>query len=341
MYHGVFVQDVNKYKNGTIDVTVDIEANGYGAVLMLNGKQYVDEQLLDLLKEMNMLTRYPIESYSTQWNVLNQNCIVHVGPKTGKGAPGMIEIPAFNNWIFTVHGIEIEGWNLTGIDFQYPWEKHPNRYHNLTISLDRFWIDKHPVTNQEYYSFLKSSGYTPKDTWNYLKDWSFNHESNIKMIPVPPAGWENKPVTWVSLTDAKAFCEYNNKRLPNEWEWQYAAQGSNYNYLYPWGTTWNASNVPAVDTSRNLTPPEDVGTHPGGASTFGVEDLIGLVWQYTNEFIDDHTRACSLRGGSYYQPQGSRWYFPQAYSLNEHGKYLLFSDSYDRAGTLGFRCVKE
>ena len=54
---------------------------------------------------------------------------------------------------------------------------------------------------------------------------------------------------------------------------------------------------------------------------------------------DDHTRAGILRGGSYYQPQGSHWYFPQAYKLDEHGKYLLMSPGKDRSGTVGFRCV--
>jgi len=46
-----------------------------------------------------------------------------------------------------------------------------------------------------------------------------------------------------------------------------------------------------------------------------------------------------LRGGSHYEPQGSRWYFPQAYKLSQHGKYLLMAPSIDRAATLGFRCV--
>ena len=46
-----------------------------------------------------------------------------------------------------------------------------------------------------------------------------------------------------------------------------------------------------------------------------------------------------MRGGSYYQPQGSGWYFPQAYRLDEHGKYLLMAPSIDRAGTIGFRCA--
>jgi formylglycine-generating enzyme required for sulfatase activity len=70
-------------------------------------------------------------------------------------------------------------------------------------------------------------------------------------------------------------------------------------------------------------------------------DLIGNVWQWTDEYVDDRTRAAILRGGSYYRPQGSRWYFPQAYRLDQHGKYLLMAPSIDRAGTIGFRCAKD
>jgi len=339
LYHGKILQ-VNKYNNNnTIDVSVDIEANGYGAVLMIiSPSQHIDPQLYDLMQTMKLLTQFPIEHYSSEWQILNQKCIVNQGPKTGAGNRGMIEIPSIPNFNFVVHGIEIEGWNLTGLDFQYTplGEAHPNRYHNLSVSIDRFWIDKYPVTNQNFSTFLRQSGYTPRDSFNFLKNWNWNSKT-----PVPPPGWENKPVTWVSLNDARSYCKYYQARLPNEWEWQYAAQGTNYTFVYPWGEKYNASNVPIIDTSRGLRAPDDVGTHPGGASSFGVEDLVGLVWQYTNEFEDEHTRAASLRGGSYYKPQGSQWYFPQAYRLDEHGKYLLMSDSYDRAATLGFRCVKQ
>jgi iron(II)-dependent oxidoreductase len=38
-------------------------------------------------------------------------------------------------------------------------------------------------------------------------------------------------------------------------------------------------------------------------SAQGVMDLVGNVWQWTDEYQDRHTRAAVLRGGSYYQPQ--------------------------------------
>ena len=71
--------------------------------------------------------------------------------------------------------------------------------------------------------------------------------------------------------------------------------------------------------------------------------MVGNVWQWTDEFRDEHTRAAILRGGSYYQPQGalSFFYFPQAYQNDEHGKYLLMAPSIDRAGTVGFRCAAD
>jgi formylglycine-generating enzyme required for sulfatase activity len=145
-------------------------------------------------------------------------------------------------------------------------------------------------------------------------------------------------VVWISLEDARAYAKWAGKRLPHEWEWQYAAQGAD-GRLYPWGNTWDDSAVPAPHKGRDLPPAPVVGGYPKGASPFGVEDLVGNVWQWTDEYVDDHTRAGIVRGGSYFQPQGSMWYFPQAYKLTEHGKYLLMAPSKDRAGALGFRCV--
>jgi formylglycine-generating enzyme required for sulfatase activity len=130
--------------------------------------------------------------------------------------------------------------------------------------------------------------------------------------------------------------------LPHEWEWQYAAQGPTAQ-PYPWGSEWKEDAVPATDKGRELRGPDAVDAHPPGASPFGVMDMVGNVWQWTDEFTDEHTRAAILRGGSYYQPQGTLkfFYFPQAYRNDQHGKLLLMAPSKDRAGTVGFRCAAD
>ena len=105
--------------------------------------------------------------------------------------------------------------------------------------------------------------------------------------------------------------------------------------------TLKQEGVPVPSHERILNGPDNVDAHPSGTSPFGVMDMVGNVWQWTDEYIDEHTRAAILRGGSHYQPIGSIWYFPQAYRNDEHGKLLLMALSYDRSGTLGFRCVED
>ena len=93
------------------------------------------------------------------------------------------------------------------------------------------------------------------------------------------------------------------------------------------------------DKRREMREPTNVDAYPKGASPFGVMDLVGNVWQWTDEFVDEHTRAGILKGGSFYQPQLPALYSPRAFKLIEHGKYLLMAPSKDRSGTVGFRCA--
>jgi iron(II)-dependent oxidoreductase len=228
-----------------------------------------------------------------------------------------------------VGGVEIEGQTWAGNDVQYPWEDCPRRGHRHRMRVDAFHIDRCNVSNAEFARFLADSGYAPADPHNFLRHWVDGR---------PPAGWERKPVTWVALEDARAYAAWAGKRLPREWEWQLAAQGTD-GRAYPWGDAWRDDAVPARNHGRTLLPPADGDAHPAGASPFGVLDLVGNVWQWTDEFQDTHTRAAILRGGSSYVPQTSHWYFPQAWRLDQHGKLLLMAPSKDRSGCIGFRCV--
>jgi gamma-glutamyl hercynylcysteine S-oxide synthase len=326
LWHGTELKPLTR--GNSLEFSFPMEANGYGAMLAINAAA-VDTDLNTFLAGMHELSNARLDSFSTERNVLQQKITAIPSVKPPAAPPaGMLRIPG-GNFLFEVSGIEIEGDNQIGVDVQYPWENVARRAHRSTVQIKSFHMDRYPVTNGAFKEFLEAAKYHPADDHNFLKDWKNGSF---------PDGWSNKPVTWVSLEDARAYARWAGKRLPHEWEWQYAAQG-NDGRLYPWGEQWDAAAVPVPDKERALRGPDDVSAHPRGASPFGVEDLTGNVWQWTDEFSDDHTRAAILRGGSYYQPQGSRWYFPQAYKLNEHGKLLLMAPSKDRSGTVGFRCV--
>ena len=327
-WHGVELKP--EVVNGQATLSFDLEPRGYGALLTVDAGASVADLPAYLARRVE-LTRQALDSFSHEWHFLAQRMAPIAPTQPARGTPdGMLKIPGAD-FRFRVSGVEIEGANWAGLDVQYAWENAPRRGHDHVMHVKPFYMGKYPVTNAQFKKFMDAARYRPADDHNFLRDWRNG---------APPAGWENRPVTWVSLEDARAYARWAGQRLPHEWEWQYAAQGSDER-VYPWGNAWSDAAVPKPDRGRELTGPEAVDAHPGGASPFGVMDLVGNVWQMTDEFEDQHTRALVLRGGSYYQAQNSHWYFPQAYKLGEHGKYLLMAPSKDRAGTMGFRCVMD
>jgi formylglycine-generating enzyme required for sulfatase activity len=327
LYHGTELKPETNAQSAVLNF--DLEANGYGAILATNGEP--TPEIKALMQHMAGFTRQSLGSYSHAPKILPQT-IVEIPPtKPATEAPiGMVRIPG-GHFIFQVTGTEIEGGDNPGVDVQYPWEDTPRRFHERSMEVAPFFIDKYPVTNVQFKQFLDATHYAPRDPLNFLRDWK---NGNF------PQGWENRPVTWVALEDARAYAKWAGKRLPHEWEWQFAAQGTD-GRLYPWGNVWQPANVPIPAADHDMPGPDPVDAHPAGASPYGVMDMVGNVWQWTDEFTDEHTRAAILRGGEYYQPEGSIWYFPQAYRNDQHSKLLLMAPSYDRSGGIGFRCVKD
>ena len=113
----------------------------------------------------------------------------------------------------------------------------------------------------------------------------------------------NHPVVYISYEDASAYAEWAGKRLPTEIEWQYAAQGSDKS-VWPWGNEFDSTKCNVSGTS---TSPVD--KFVSGANEFGVIDLVGNVWQLTNDVYDNGSYFfIIIRGGSYYNPTSSWWY---------------------------------
>ena len=242
---------------------------------------------------------------------------VVVTPETDKAPQGMVEIPATNCYIYRVEKSE---------------DNHFIPYPELTdsqeVTIDKFFMDKFPVTNAKYKKFITATNYHPKDSVNYLKNWKNG---------TFPEGKGNYPVVYVSKQDAEAYAHWAGKRLPTEIEWQYAGQG-NDSLSWSWGHKFDSTKC--NNASGKLTP---VDAFPQGQSKFGVLDMVGNVWQITNDVYDDGSYYLEMiRGGSYYKPAASWWYVkggPQP--LNHRQVLLMVSPGFDRNATVGFRCVKD
>ena len=227
---------------------------------------------------------------------------------------------------------------------------YPKQDEGKTLQLESFWIDKHPVTNAQFEAFLKASKYTPSDTANFLKHWE-----NGKI----PAGQENFPVVYVSLEDAQAYARWAGKRLPTEAEWQFAAQAGQSGREWPWEQTLPVTrrlepvtetltfvHLEGIDSTLvNLGNGrmDAVGSFPKGANPLGIEDLVGSVWQLTqDEYHSGSHRYIILKGGSYFKPSGSWWYVQGGPRELTHRQQLLrVSPGFERNATVGFRCVRD
>ena len=239
--------------------------------------------------------------------------------KAAKGAPkGMVEIPA-GSFVYK-----------PSRSFLSPNEviPYPGDSTTRTVTVPKIFMDEVPVTNEQFFEFLRAAKYHPADPTNFLKHWVNGR---------PPKGQERHPVVWVGLDDARAYARWAGKRLPTEAEWQYAAQGSDAR-KYPWGNTFDSTRC---NSSSGKTTPVDA--FPAGKSPFGVMDLIGNVWQLTNDVYDNGTFCFGMiRGGSYFNPTSSWWYIPGGPQPADNPQILLMvSPGFDRCATVGFRCVKD
>jgi formylglycine-generating enzyme required for sulfatase activity len=85
----------------------------------------------------------------------------------------------------------------------------------------------------------------------------------------------------VSLAEAEAYCRWRGKRLPTEAEMHRAAYAApdGTQRLYPWGD--QAPQKQHGNFGWQYFSPVPVGSHPAGASAWGVEELVGNGWEWT------------------------------------------------------------
>jgi formylglycine-generating enzyme required for sulfatase activity len=171
-------------------------------------------------------------------------------------------------------------------------DEHPA--HRVFISA--FWLGKSEVTFAQFDVFCADSG-----------------------RPLPAdEGWGrgSRPVIHVTWEDADAYCRWLSKksgrrfRLPSEAEWEKAARER-----YPWGRKSpdrTLVNMKGRDDGYEFTAP--VGAFPPGASSYGILDMAGNVWEWTSDWYDaGYYRASPGRdprgpvGGESRSVRGGSW----------------------------------
>ena len=159
-----------------------------------------------------------------------------------------------------------------------------------------FKMAAYPITFGQFRAFLGAKdGFENKKWWKGLE--------REDPDPAWQTGLANHPVTNVSWYDATAFCLWlrtrtkEEVRLPDEAEWQWAAQSARPDYAYPWGSDWDESRANTHEAGpRRLAA---AGLYPLGRSDQDVEDLAGTVWEWCENWYDDKRESRGLRGGSW------------------------------------------
>ncbi len=192
----------------------------------------------------------------------------------------------------------------------------------VLVHLPAFEMTRYPVTNGMYRGFIKATGYSGGG--NFLQHWRNNHQAG-----------DDLPVVWASLKDARAYAEWVGGRLPTEAEWQYAAGGAD-GRSWPWGGDFDAARV---NGKGGVLMPVDA--HPDGESPFGIADMCGNAWEWTESETDDGLhRFALLRGGSCYRGPHFWHMDGGAQPIHSHVKMQLLADNLDRSGMVGFRLVR-
>jgi formylglycine-generating enzyme required for sulfatase activity len=177
-----------------------------------------------------------------------------------------------------------------------------------TIHLAAFYIDRYPVTNEEYKRFVDATGYpVPYYNVDWVDTRAYNWDPKTR---TPPEGKGKHPVVLVSWEDARAYTSWTGKRLPTEAEWERAARSVD-GRRWTWGNEFIEGRCNSKESGIGRTSPVNQFS-PEGDSPDGVGDLIGNVWEWTSSLFrpypydaDDGRESLEaqgwrvLRGGSW------------------------------------------
>jgi iron(II)-dependent oxidoreductase len=280
-----------------------------------------------------------------------------------KGAPALLDPPGADSVIGDTIAAEVlvpGGPFLMGTSDD-PWA-YDNERPGHTVDVPSFHIDTAPVGNAAYAAFIEAGGYQDPRWW-HPKGWEWGSASGKEA----PAFWHreggqwlrrrlgrvepvpmDEPVQHVCWYEADAYARWAGKRLPTEAEWEKAASWdpvAERKRRLPWGDSGEAGDH--ANLGQRRLHPAPLGSYPGGASAYGVRQLIGDVWEWTSSDFTAYPgfRAFPYKeysevffGGDYKILKGGSW---ATHPLSGRATFRNWDHPIRRQIFSGFRCARD
>jgi iron(II)-dependent oxidoreductase len=161
------------------------------------------------------------------------------------------------------------------------------------VDVPAFRIGRVPVTNGEWRQFIDDGGYEQQRWWS-ARGWAHRQEAGL----TAPQFWNpdgtrvrfghvedipaDEPVQHVTFFEAEAYAKWAGARLPTEVEWEKACAWDpepRARRRFPWGAIEPTQHL--ANLGGYALRPAPVGAYPAGASAYGVEQMMGDVWEWT------------------------------------------------------------
>jgi len=182
------------------------------------------------------------------------------------------------------------------------------------VDVPSFRLARLPVTNAEWQAFIDDAGYDTRTWWSDA-GWSHRVDSGLDA----PMFWAkdgsrrrfgydedipaDEPVQHICFYEAEAYAAWAGARLPTEVEWEKACAwdpAAGRRRRWPWGDEPPTSD--RANLGGDALRPAPVGAYPAGASAYGVEQLIGDVWEWTASTLSPWPGFTPMLYATYSEP---------------------------------------
>ena len=243
------------------------------------------------------------------------------------------------NTITAMLVLSLEMVTITGGEYRPLYMKKNSPLH----SVESFRIDPLPVTNRQYFEFTRQSEKWKKENIPSL----FTEKNYLAHWVTKDGSWTHRPaeaqqaVVNIAWFAADAYCKHQNKRLPTIAEWEYVALASETN---PDGSQEDGYHQRILDWYATPTANGIVGQSP--ANYWGVKDLHGLNWEWTQDFNSTLTSGESRADSSvntdlYCAAAASGSTDPSDYAAFMRYGFRSSLKARFTIKNLGFRCARD